>query len=268
MSLLDSHCHLDRFFQDGSLDGVLDRARVAGVDRVVVIGTEPGDWTIYRELAATRPETIAYAVGLHPNEVGEGWEKSVAELANYLVGKHVPVAVGEIGLDYFRLPKDEAQAAPRKALQKAAFASQLGMAKNAGLPVVIHCRTSFTDCVRMIDESGIDWNKVVFHCFSEGPEEIRCLRERGGRASFTGIVTYGNAENVRQAALAQGLDALMLETDCPYLSPEPHRGQPNEPAHLLHTAMFCAELFETDLATLACLTTRNAEAFYGLDQEA
>ena len=241
------------------MDGVLDRARVAGVDRVVAIGTEPEDWKIYRELAATRPETIAYAVGLHPNEVEDDWEKNVAGLANYLSGKHAPVAVGEIGLDYFRLPKDEAQAAPRKALQKA---------KNAGLPVVIHCRTSFVDCARMIDESGIDWNKVVFHCFSEGPEEIRCLRERGGRASFTGIITYGNAENVRQAALAQGMDALMLETDCPYLSPEPHRGQPNEPAHLLHTAMFCADLFETDLATLACLTTRNAEAFYGLDQEA
>ena len=118
----------------------------------------------------------------------------------------------------------------------------------------------------MIDESGVDWNKVIFHCFSEGPEEIRRLRERGGRASFTGIITYGNADNVRQAALAQGMDALMLETDCPYLSPEPHRGKPNEPAHLFHTAKFCAELFETDLEALACRTTRNAEAFYGLNQ--
>ncbi len=266
MSLLDSHCHLDRFFRDGALDGALDRAQVAGVDRVVAIGTEPEDWALYRELAAARPETIAYSVGLHPNEVEENWEKNVAGLENYLAGGHAAVAVGEIGLDYFRLPKDETEAAPRKALQKAAFACQLDMAKRAGLPVVIHCRTAFGDCLRMIDESGVDWNKVIFHCFSEGPEEIRRLRERGGRASFTGIITYGNAENVRQAALAQGMDALILETDCPYLSPEPHRGKPNEPAHLFYTAKFCADLFETDLEALACLTTRNAEAFYGLNQ--
>lgn len=267
MSLLDSHCHLDRFFRDGALSDLLARARAAGVTRYVAIGTEPEDWATNRELAASHPETIAYTVGLHPNEVREDWEKNVELLNECFACEHGPVAVGEIGLDYFRLPKDQAKAGPQKALQQAAFAHQLELAKEVKLPVVIHCRASFDDCLPMIEESGVDWSQVVFHCFSEGPDEIRRLRERGGRASFTGIITYGSAGNVREAALAQGLDLLMLETDCPYLSPEPHRGKPNEPANLLHTATFCAELFETDLDTLASLTTRNAESFYGMDNE-
>ena len=268
MSLLDSHCHLDRFFHDGSLNDILARARVAGVDRCVAIGTEPRDWVTNGELSSSHPETISYTVGLHPNEVKADWEHAVDGMDEYLAADHPPVAVGEIGLDYFRLSKDEARAAPQKALQQAAFSFQLKMAKKADLPVVVHCRTSFEDCLRLIDDSGVDWRKVVFHCFSEGPMEISLLCERGGRASFTGIITYSNAENVREAALAQGLDALMLETDCPYLSPVPHRGQPNEPAYLRHTAEFCAELFEIDLETLTHRTTANAESFYGLNHEA
>ena len=267
MSLFDSHCHLDRFFREGILDQVLSRAEVAGVNRMVAIGTEPNDWSIYRELAKTYPKTIAYTVGLHPNEVGSEWKKNLEDLKSRLLSNPAPVAIGEIGLDYFRLPKKESKAGLLKDLQKVAFANQLNMAREAELPVVIHCRESFEDCITMIDESAIDWNKVVFHCFSEGPTEVGKLRERGGRASFTGIITYGNAENVRKAAIAQGLDALMLETDCPYLSPEPQRGKTNEPAYLLNTAVFCADLFNTDVKTLSTLTSENAHAFYGLTKQ-
>lgn len=267
MPLLDSHCHLDRFFREGILDHVLTRAEDAGVDKLVAIGTEPRDWAINRELAATYPETIAYTVGLHPNEVESDWEKNLENLKNLLFCNPAPVAVGEIGLDYFRLPQEETKATPLKDLQKTVFASQLNMAREAGLPVVIHCRASFQDCLTLIDESGMNWGKVVFHCFSEGPEELEQLRARGGRASFTGIITYGNAEEIRQAALTQGLDALMLETDCPYLSPEPLRGKTNEPAYLRHTAAFCADLFDTDLDTLSSRTTDNATAFYDLKKE-
>ena len=265
MPFLDSHCHLDRFFREGNLPAILDRAKAAEVNQLVTIGTEPEDWSIYRELVYSHPNLIAYTVGLHPNEVKEDWQQVVAAIDEHLVGERRPVAVGEIGLDYFRLPKDESKAAPLKDLQKAAFASQLALAKQVDLPVVIHCRDSFNDCLRCIDDAGIDWAKVVFHCFSEGPDQVLLLRERGGRASFTGIITYGSAENVRQAALAQGLDRLMLETDCPYLAPAPHRGNPNEPAFLRHTAKFCADLFEIDLETLGQLTTLNARTFYGLE---
>jgi TatD DNase family protein len=116
----------------------------------------------------------------------------------------------------------------------------------------------------MIDASGVEWSRVVFHCFSEGPDEMAELMRRGGFGSFTGIITYKNAEAVRAAAQAQGLGRLMMETDAPYLAPVPHRGQPNEPAYVRHTAEFCAGLFGVPLEELAAVTTANARRFFGI----
>ena len=116
----------------------------------------------------------------------------------------------------------------------------------------------------MIDASGVDWARVVFHCFSDGPELLAPILARGGRASFTGIVTYKNAENVREALKRQPLDRLMLETDAPYLAPVPKRGKPNEPAYVRHTAAFAAEVLGLSLEELARITTANAKAFYNL----
>jgi TatD DNase family protein len=175
-----------------------------------------------------------------------------------------PEALGEIGLDRFHLPKDTVEADRIFAWQKAAFIEQLSLAKRLGCPVVIHSRGAFEECVRMIDASGIDWRKVVFHCFTEGPVEIAELMKRGGYGSFTGVITYKNAENVRAAALAQGLERLMIETDAPYLTPMPHRGKPNEPAYLRHTAEFCAGVFGVSYERLAEVTTINAKRFFGL----
>jgi TatD DNase family protein len=117
----------------------------------------------------------------------------------------------------------------------------------------------------MIDSSGVDWSKVVFHCFTEGELEMVELTRRGGWGSFTGIITYKSAENVRAAAKAQGLDRLMIETDAPYLTPMPHRGKPNEPAFLRHTAEYCArEVFGVSVDVLAETTTANARRFFGI----
>ncbi|HNX05207.1 MAG TPA: TatD family hydrolase, partial [Opitutales bacterium] len=123
-------------------------------------------------------------------------------------------------------------------------------------------RRSFADTVAMIDNSGVDWSRVVYHCFSEGPEEVRTLNERGGRASFTGIVTYKSAANVLASALAQGVEKLMLETDSPWLAPEPHRGGVNEPAFVALTAARIAEAMGVEVGQLAEITSRNAESFF------
>jgi TatD DNase family protein len=138
------------------------------------------------------------------------------------------------------------------------------IAARLGCPVVVHSRGAFRECVEMIDAARFDWRRVVFHCFSEGPAEMAELTRRGGRGSFTGIITYKTAGAVREAALAQGLDRLMLETDAPYLAPLPHRGKPNEPAYLRHTADFCAGIFGVSAAELAEVTTANAREFFGL----
>jgi TatD DNase family protein len=115
----------------------------------------------------------------------------------------------------------------------------------------------------LIDASGVDWKRIVFHCFSEGEAEIMELAARGGRGSFTGILTYKNAESVRAAAKAQGLGRLMVETDAPFLAPAPHRGKTNEPAYLRHTADYAAGLFGVGLEEFAAETTATARAFYG-----
>jgi TatD DNase family protein len=175
-----------------------------------------------------------------------------------------PCAIGECGLDRFHLPKDAAAAEQILGWQRAAFGVQLSLAKRLGCALVVHSRGAFDECVAMIDASGVDWTKVVFHCFSEGPAEIGELMRRGGRGSFTGILTYKNAENVRAAARAQGLGSLMVETDAPFLAPVPHRGSPNEPAYVLHTAQVAADMFGVPLEELAAITTANAKAFFGL----
>jgi TatD DNase family protein len=196
------------------------------------------------------------------------WAERVGQLEAFWGGAGLrpalPAALGETGLDRFHLPKEAGEAERIFGWQQAAFAEQLALTRKLGCPLVVHSRGAFAECVAMIDAAGVDWRKVVFHCFTEGPVEMAELVKRGGYGSFTGIITYKSAENVRAAALAQGLDRLMIETDAPFLTPMPHRGKPNEPAYLRHTAEFCAELFGVSPARLAECTVANAKRFFGI----
>lgn len=285
MGLIDTHTHLDSFARRGELPAILQRAAEADLEAMVTIGTDTDDWTLYRDLAREHPGLVHYTVGLHPCSVGEDWAARVGQLEMFwgrarplgapnapteAAGPAVPpyshpVALGETGLDRFHLPKDNAAEAEKiLGWQKAAFAEQLALGKKLGCPLVVHSRGAFAECVAMIDASGFEWSRVVFHCFTEGPAEMAELTKRGGYGSFTGVITYKNAEAVRAAALAQGLDRLMIETDAPYLTPMPHRGKPNEPAYLRHTAEFCAELFGVSLEQFAEVTTANAKRLFGL----
>ncbi|MBW8781273.1 MAG: TatD family hydrolase [Verrucomicrobia bacterium] len=264
-ALIDTHTHLDTFVQQGTLAETLERARVAGVGEMIAIGTASDDWSVYRDIARDRPGCVHYTVGLHPCSVGENWTDEVAQIEAFWNGDPRLVGLGECGLDRFHLPKDDAFAAERIfSWQRAAFAAQLDIVKRLGCPLVVHSRGAFAESVAMIDESGVDWAKVVYHCFTEGPAEMSELLKRGGRGSFTGVLTYKNADGVREAARVQGLDRLMLETDAPYLTPMPHRGKPNEPALLKHTADYAAQLFGVSSAELAAVTTKTAKAFFGI----
>lgn len=265
MGLIDTHTHLESFARRGELPAILARSREAGLEAMVTIGTDTDDWPLYRDLARAHRSFVHYTAGLHPCSVGEDWAGRVAQLEDFWGSDVRPVALGECGLDRFHLPKDDAaQAEQILGWQKAALAEQLKLAKKLGCPVVVHSRGAFAECVEMIDLSGVDWRKVVFHCFTEGPAEMAELVKRGGCGSFTGIITYKTAEAIRAAALAQGLERLMLETDAPYLTPVPHRGKPNEPAYLQHTAEFCAGVFGVSLEKMAEITTANAKRFFGL----
>jgi TatD DNase family protein len=267
MGLIDSHTHLESFARRGELPAIFERARAAGLEAMITIGTDADDWGLYRDLAASHAGFVHYTAGIHPCSVDERWEERFAQLESFWAGRNGPrpVALGEIGLDRFHLPKDDATAAERVfATQRAAFRAGLGLAKKLGCPIVVHSRGAFRECVEAIDASGVEWGKVVFHCFTDGPDEIAELNRRGGVGSFTGIMTYKTAENIRAAARAQGLDRAMLETDAPYLTPVPHRGKPNEPAYLRHTAECAAGVFDVSYEEVAARTSANVRRFFGL----
>jgi TatD DNase family protein len=267
MTLIDSHTHLDRFARAGELDGVLERAAAAGVEAMIAVGTDPEDWALYREIAAAHRGIVHYTAGLHPCSVDENWPAAVERLRPWREqGGAAPVAIGETGLDRFHLPQNDAAAAARLlAWQRESFRAHLAIAAAWRLPVVVHSRGAFAECVAEIDDAGFDWSQVVFHCFTDGPAEIAELNRRGGRGSFTGIATYRSAENVRQAALAQGLDRLMVETDAPYLTPEPlPRKSRNEPAFVAHTATALAAVFGVPPDELAARATANTRTFFGI----
>ncbi len=269
--LIDSHCHLETFVNRGELEIVLNEASLAGVNRMITVGTSSQDWDLYHKLAQNYPGKIYHTVGLHPCHVDDNWEAEIENLQNRLSrgDTAAPIALGEIGLDYFHLPKkDEAQRAHLIEIQQKAFEAQLEIAKSTKLPIIIHSRNAFSECVKTIDKVGANWDSIVFHCFSEGRDEIDRINLRGGRGSFTGIITYRNASvsNVKEAMFEQGVERLMIETDCPYLTPEPYRGKENRPAYLRQTFQAVASVLQIPVDELEEQLTRNTFEFFGIQE--
>jgi len=256
MVLIDSHCHLTSPPLAADVGAVLERARVAGVTRCLTVGTDAADNAAAVQIAENFPEVFA-AVGIHPHEAGKASAVDMGGLAELYDHPRV-VAAGEMGLDYYYDLSDR----PR---QRRVLAEQLEQARRAGKPVVIHCRKAFEDTVAVLKECQCVDTPVVFHCFGGSPEQFAVLDRHGWRASFTGSVTFRNAAGLREILRRYPADRLMLETDAPYLTPEPMRKvKPNEPAYLVHVAACLAALRGLPIEELAAQTTANAEAFFRL----
>lgn len=268
--LIDTHCHLTYPELATQIDEVLARARSAGVSRCITVATSPDDARRGAALLA-RHEQVFLAAGVHPHEAGKVSEDELAALADLHHGRwnlEPPVArrlvaVGETGLDfrYDFAPAD---------VQERVFRAQLALAIEVNRPVIIHARESEERVCEILADYPRLRDRVVFHCYSGGAELARRIFDMGWLVSFTGVVTFRNADTIREALRAAPADRFMVETDSPYLSPEPVRKQrPCEPALVVHTAeRIAAERGET-LAALAAATTRTAERFFGLkDAEA
>lgn len=264
MNWFDSHCHLKGFLNKGILEEVLLRAEEKGVSRMMAIGTSSGDWEIYKNLAKEYRAKIFYSVGLHPCYVNENYEEELEIMKQFIDQPNSPAAIGEIGLDYFHLPKEKNEAENIIKIQKIAFMEQLKLAALQNLPTVIHSRNAFEDCIDIIDNSGINWSRVLFHCFSEGPDQIKQLNQKGGIASFTGIITFRKNEFLRDALKMQGVENLILETDSPYLAPEPKRGKGNEPGYLALIGEYLSNYLSSDQEELANQSYLNTCKFYDI----
>jgi TatD DNase family protein len=258
MDLIDSHAHVDVSGFDGDREAMLDRARLAGVGTLLAIGNGPE----VEKLGAAIPYAEQYdwiyaAMGIHPHEAKHATEAHYAELDRLARHSRV-IAWGEIGLDYHydHSPRD---------VQAQVFRRQLEQARAAKLPVIIHCREAWPDCLKILDEhwrsSGLGG---IFHCFTGTIEEGRFGMDMGFLVSFAGNVTYPKAQNLRDAAREIPLDRLLVETDSPFLAPQPHRGRRNEPAYVAEVARTIGNVRNLPAGEVASATSENFRRLFGL----
>ena len=249
MVLVDSHCHLDfpDFAED--MDGVLARAKAAGVARMVTISTRVRAFDRIRALAEAHDE-IWCSVGTHCHNAAEEEDVTLGDLLR-LAAHPKCVAIGEAGLDYHY------DLAPRD-LQERGFRIHVAAARETGLPLVIHSREADDDMARILEEeTAAGAFPHLLHCFSSGPDLARRSLALGGYVSFSGILTFKKADEVRAVAAEVPLDRLLVETDAPYLAPLPHRGRRCEPAHVADTARMLATVKGVSLEEIAAVTTAN-----------
>ncbi len=247
--LVDSHCHLDFPELNADLGAVLARARAAGVGLMVTISTRVRRFDELRTIVEAH-DNVFCSIGTHPHNAAEEPDVTVEELVE--LARHPKVvAIGEAGLDYHydHSPHD---------MQKKSFRTHIAAARETGLPLIIHAREADADIARMLEEESAKGAfPFVLHCFTSGADLAHRGLTLGGYISFSGVVTFKNAEALRDIALAVPSDRLLVETDAPYLAPEPLRGKTNEPAFVVHTAARLASLRGVREADMQRLTTDN-----------
>ncbi|MBU2192138.1 MAG: TatD family hydrolase [Alphaproteobacteria bacterium] len=247
--LVDSHCHLDFPDFDADRDVLVERARAAGVERMVTISTRVKKFPQVLAIAE-QYDCVYCSVGTHPHNASEETDVTADELVQLSSHPKV-VAIGEAGLDYHydKSPRD---------LQMQGFVTHIEAARRTGLPLVIHARSADEDVAATLKaETGKGAFPFILHCFSSGAELARVGVELGGYVSFSGILTFRNSEDIRSIAADVPHDRLLVETDAPYLAPVPMRGKRNEPAYVAHTASVLAGTIGTSVEEVAEQTTQN-----------
>jgi TatD DNase family protein len=260
MELIDSHAHIDAPQFDEDREAMLGRARVAGVSTLLAIGIGPGPEKLDAALPfAEAHDWIYTTVGIHPHEAQEVTGAHLDELAR--LAKHPKViAWGEIGLDYFydHSPRD---------VQERVFRDQMALAREARLPIIIHCRDAWADCLKLLEEV---WRPAglggILHCFTSTLEDARRGLDMGFLISFAGNSTYPKTQNLRDVAKALPLENILIETDSPYLAPQAYRGKRNEPAYVAEVARTLASVRDLPAEEFAARTAENFRQFFHLSQ--
>ena len=254
MTLIDSHCHLDDERLAGDEAQVLQKAQDAGVTTMVTIGTDEKTSAAAAQIASRHPGRVFHTVGAHPSDVDRFGESELSEIER-LARETKPKAIGEIGLDYYHSSDRKKQAVVLERM--------IALARNLSLPLVIHDRDAHEDIYQTLKEKARGL-KIMMHCYSAGPAFVDRFMDLGCLFSIAGPVTFKNGQEHRDAVAKIPLDRLVVETDSPYLTPMPYRGQRNEPAYVKFTAEKVAEVKGIPLEELALATTGNARKFFGI----
>ncbi|MBN1475746.1 TatD family hydrolase [Candidatus Sumerlaeota bacterium] len=258
MVLVDTHAHLTDAKFDGDREAIIDRSVGAGIGAVISIGEDIASSQRAVELASSHPSVFA-TVGVHPHNASQWGVEAEASLRELLSARRDAriVAVGETGLDYHY------DFSPREQ-QAEALRAQLRLAKEHGLPVVLHCREAADDLLSVLEQEQDSSLRGVLHCFAEDLPAAERALALGFHLGIGGLVTFKNAEGLRDVIRAVGLERVVVETDAPHMAPVPHRGKRNEPALVAHIAHFLAELLSLSEAEVTEITTRNALSLFGL----
>ncbi|MGQ0540820.1 MAG: TatD family hydrolase [Blastocatellia bacterium] len=268
--MIDSHCHIDGEAFDADRDEVVARAKDAGVAAMLNIGTGDPHSDDFRKAVAVaeKYDNVFASVGVHPHDAKLYDDAAEAHLIDLVKSSKKVIAWGEIGLDYYydHSPRD---------VQREVFRRQVRTARELDLPIIIHSRDAEEETIAILSEEcgQSDADKSVrspfrggiMHCFGGTPEMAMALMPLGFLISFAGNVTFKKADNLREAAKVVPLDKLLVETDCPFLTPVPFRGKRNEPSYVVHTARFLSEFYDVDFEILATRTTQNFLEFFRLD---
>jgi TatD DNase family protein len=257
MQLIDTHVHINFDVFQSDLEAVRDRWREAGVVKLVHSCVEPAEYAGLQALADQFPE-LTFALGLHPLDAHKWTPKMESQILSLARADERIVAIGEMGLDFYKAENQQEQ--------KAVFEAQLAIAQQLDLPVIIHCRDAAVPMRELLQEF---WERHrplrgVMHCWGGTPKETQWFLDLGFYISFSGIVTFKNATEIQQSAMMVPSDRILVETDCPFLAPVPKRGKRNEPAYVRHVAEHVARLRNIPLETLATQTTQNACQLFGL----
>jgi len=259
MFLVDSHCHLDSLDYQAlhtSVDDVVEKARARDVKFMLAVATTLPGYRAMAELIGTRPE-VAFSCGVHPLNIEEGYD---FEELRFLAADSRVVAMGETGLDYFYQKEDV-----QLKLQQDSFRHHIRVGRELNKPVIVHTRDARQDTLDILREENAGECGGVLHCFTEDKDTAKVLLDLGFYISFSGIVTFRNAEQLREAARYVPMDRLLIETDSPYLAPVPHRGKENQPSYVRDVAEYLAVVKGVSLDTLAEATTENFSRLFHID---
>ncbi len=257
--IIDTHCHLDDSRYDEDLEEVILRAKESGVKAFIIPGADP-DTLQKAQKIAHRFEDVYYSAGVHPYDIDKYDESFLCE---HLKDPKC-IAVGECGLDYYRLPDDEVEKERVVAKQKEIFASQIELAKEFKKPIIVHIREASSDSMSILIEHNAREVGGVLHCYN-GDEQLLKLTEHGFYYGIGGVLTFKNAKKVPQVLPKVPLERLVIETDAPYLTPHPHRGKRNEPSYTLIIAKRIAEILDMEVKDVESITTKNSCKLFGME---